>query len=428
MKLSRENLSPTSTKLTITADADELDLAKQVTLKRLSANVTVPGFRKGKAPEQLIEKQIDQAVFQTEFIDAILNQLYVEAIDKEKLRPVAQPEISVSKFVPYSTLEFVATVEIVGDITLPDYKKITMPQKKVKITAEEVDTVLKDLASRGAQKEPVERAAKKGDEVIIDFKGVDAKTKDPIDGADGNSYPLELGSNTFIPGFEDEVIGMKPGSEKSFDIVFPADYGSAALQNKKVNFTVTLTTVNEVKSAKIDDAFAATLGPFKTVSELKTDVKKQLQVERDQETQRTYDNELLEKIADKTKVEIPSQLIEDEMKRMEEEEKRNTAYRGQTWQEHLDAEGMTEEEHTEKQRPGATIRVKAGLVLGEIAQAEKISISADEVEIRLELLRGQYSDPNMRAELDKPENRRDIMSRMLTEKTLDKLRDYATKA
>jgi FKBP-type peptidyl-prolyl cis-trans isomerase (trigger factor) len=116
------------------------------------------------------------------------------------------------------------------------------------------------------------------------------------------------------------------------------------------------------------------------------------------------------------------------MQRMEEEEKRNTAYQGQTWQEHLNAEGMTAEEHTEKQRPGATTRVKAGLVLGEIAQAEKITVSPDELEIRLELLRGQYTDPNMQAELDKPENRRDIMSRMLTEQTLDKLRAYATKA
>ncbi|MDL2363442.1 MAG: trigger factor [Patescibacteria group bacterium] len=426
MKLSRENPTPTTTKLIIAAELAELEAAKKTTLARLSKNVAVPGFRKGKAPVKMIEKQIDPSVMQAEFIDAVLNQLYVQAIDQEKMRPVAQPEIAVAKFVPFTTLEFTATVETVGDIKLPAYKKIKQPLKNSKVTEADVDGVLKNLALRGAVKEPVERAAKKEDELIIDFTGVDAKTKEVIDGADGKDYPLLLGSNTFIPGFEDELVGAKPAAVKTFDITFPADYGAAALQSRKVTFTVTVKAVNEVKPAKIDDAFAATLGPFKSVSELKVDVKKQLQAERDQEDLRTYDNELLQKVADKTEVAVPTPLVDDEIERMEDEEKRNTAYRGQTWQEHLDAEGLTAEEHKEKQRAGAETRVKAGLVLGEIAQAENITVSPDELEIRIELLRGQYSDPAMQSELDKPENRRDIMSRMLTEKTLETLRGYAT--
>ena len=150
--------------------------------------------------------------------------------------------------------------------------------------------------------------------------------------------------------------------------------------------------------------------------------------EKQQEADRAFDNELLEKIAAKTTVAIPKALIEQEIDRMEEEEKRNVVYRGQTWQEHLDAEGLTAEAHREKQREGAELRVKAGLVLGEIADKEKITVTPEELEIRIQLLKGQYPDPAMQAELDKPENRRDINSRLLTEKTLDKLRAYATKA
>ncbi len=428
MTINREKLSPTSIKLTIIADQANLDHAKEEALKKLSKNVKVPGFRPGKAPANMVEKQIDQAVLQSEVIDHIINEAYVGAVEQEKIRPVATPQIAVIKFVPFTALEFTAEIEVVGDISLPDYKKIKLAKTPVSVTAKDVTEVLNNLATRGAIKEEVTRAAKTGDEVVIDFVGTDVKTNQPIEGGAGNDYPLALGSNTFIPGFEDELIGAKPGAVKTFSIKFPADYGSEALQNKEVSFAVTVHKVNAVKPAKLDDAFASNIGPFKTLDELKTDIKKQLTVERQQEAQRLYDNQLLEKIANKTEVTIPDSLIEEEVERIEQEEKRDVVYRGQTWEEHLASEGITSEQHKERQRPGATLRVKAGLVLGEIAQAEKVSVSPDELEIRVELLRGQYPDPSMRAELDKPENRRDIMSRILTEKTLDKLRSYATKS
>jgi len=425
MHITREQVNDTKVKLTITADQAILDSVRQTTLKRLSRDVKVPGFREGKAPTHLVEKQIDQSIFQTEFLETAVNQLYVEAAQEEKLRPVSQPDISITKFVPFTALEFTAEVESVGKIKLPDYKTMKLELKKTSVTAKDVDEVLDNLLSRGGQKKEVTRAAKDGDEVLIDFFGTDAKNKEPISGADGKDYPLVLGSKSFIPGFEDELIGLKPDTKKDFEITFPEDYGAKALQSKKVNFAVTVKTVSEIVKPKLDDKFAGTLGPFKTVAELKADVKKQLQVERDNETERAYDNELLEKIAAKTTVAIPEAMVEDEIDRMEEEEKRNVAYRGQTWQEHLDEEGLTAEAHREKQREGAKLRVKAGLVLAEVADQENIIVTPDELNIRIDLLKGQYSDPGMQAELDKPENRRDIMSRMLTEKTLDKLRTYA---
>jgi trigger factor len=426
MQIEREVISPTTTKLTITADQAELDTIKQHVLKQLTPSVKVQGFREGKAPAHLIEKQLDQARLQSEFLEHAVNDLYVDAVQQENLRPVAQPQITVGKFVPFTTLEFTAEVEAVGNIKLPDYKQIKLAPKDTAVTAKDVDEVLENLRGRAAEKKEVERAAKDGDEVIIDFTGNDAKTGEPVSGADGKDYPLVLGSKTFIPGFEEEVIGIKPGEAKEFDLTFPKDYGVQALQGSKVKFAVTAKKISELAKPELNDAFAATVGPFKTLSELKADIKKQLTAERQNEAQRAYDNELLEKIADKSTVDIPKALVEEEIDRIEEDEKRNIVYRGQTWQEHLDEEGLTAEEHREKQRAGAELRVKAGLVLGEISSREGINVTPEELEVQIQLMKGQYPDPAMQGELDKAENRRDIHSRMMTEKTLNQLRTYAT--
>jgi trigger factor len=427
MQIKREQISPTTVKLSINVDKAVLDSTKQSVLKKLAQDAKLPGFRQGKAPANMVEKQVDQSVLQSEFLDQVINEVYVDAVQQEKLRPVEQPKISVTKFVPFGTLEFDAEVETVGEIKLADYKKIKLAQTAVTVTAKDVEDVLNNLRRRAASKEPVERAAKLGDEATINFTGTDAKTGEPIEGADGQDYPLELGSKAFIPGFEEKVVGIKPGGEKTFDIVFPKDYSAAALQGRKVTFAVTVTQVQELKEPKLDEAFVATVGPFKTLAELKADIKRQLKAEKQQEANRVFDNEILEKIAAKSTVPVPQSLIEEEIDRLEEEEKRNIAYRGQTWQEHLDTEGLTAEAHREQKRETAESRVRAGLVLGEIADKEQVIVTPEELEIRIQLLKGQYPDPAMQAELDKTENRRDIASRMMTEKTLDKLRAFATK-
>ncbi len=428
MQIQQETLSPSSAKLSVTADATALETIKKMVVKRLGSDVKVAGFRAGKAPENLIEKQIDPSILQSEFLNDAVNQLYDQAVKHEKLRVVAQPEITITKFVPFSTLEFTAQVEHIGPIKLADYKAIKLAPKKAEIKPAEVTAVLNNLADRAAEKKPVERAAKLKDEVTMDFSGVDAKTKERIEGADGQEYPLVIGSQSFIPGFEEELVGLKPGAKKTFDITFPKDYQAAMLQNRKVSFSVTILKVSELVRPKIDDKFAASVGPFKTLAELKADIKKQITVEKQREADQAYDNELLQKIADASQVAIPKALVDDEIKRLEEEEKRNIAYRGQTWQEHLDAEGVSEEEHSERQRPMAELRIKTGLLLGEISERENITVSPDELKTRIELLKNQYNDEALRAELDSPVGMRDINSRLMIEKTIDKIRSYSSKS
>lgn len=427
MQITQEQLTPTKVKLTLVADAAQLAKTKQTVLNKLAPTVKVQGFRAGKAPMSVIEKSLDPASLQTEFLDAAVNDLYVAALDDKKLRPVNRPDVSITKFVPFNTLEVTAEVEVIGKVVLPDYKKIKLAMKPVIVGAKDVDEVIENLRTRAAEKTDVVRAAKDGDEVTIDFKGTDAKTKEAIAGADGTDYPLVLGSNSFIPGFEDELVGLKPDGIKTFDIVFPKDYGTKALQSKKVTFAVTVKKIQELVKPKADDTFAATVGPFKTLAELKGDIKKQLTADRQQQARQDYQSELLGGIAEKTKADIPDILIDDELERIEADERQNLMYRGQTWEEHLAAEGVTETQHREREREGAKARVLAGLVLGEVADIEGITVTPQEVDIRIKLLKGQYADEAMQAELDKPENRRDLQSRMLTEKTIDKLAEYASK-
>jgi trigger factor len=427
MQIKLTHNTDTNVTLSIVADSETLAKIKESTLRKFNtSSLKIAGFRAGKAPLEMVEKNVDQQALQSEFIDTVLNHYYVQAMTKENLRVVGQPTVNLKKFVPFSTFEFDVTVDVLGDVTLPDYTKIKKTKAKATVTADQVKDVVESLRTRLAEKKDVTRAAKDGDEVTIDFKGVDAKGK-AVEGAEGKGYPLQLGSNTFIPGFETNVVGIKKGQEKTFTIPFPKDYGVAALQGKKVTFTITAQNIQELVLPKADDDFASKAGPFTTLKELKEDIKRQLEIEKQNELDRSYETELLREIAKIAKVAIPESVIDDQVMRAEEDERRNLTYRGQTWQEHLEAEGVTEEEHRKKNRPDAEEQVKIGIVLGAIGDKENITVTPEELEIRMQLLKGQYTDPAMQAELEKPEGRQDIAARLRSEKIIAKLTTYATK-
>ncbi len=418
MQITKKQLNPTTVQLTITAGSDELAPTKQAVLTELAKEVKLAGFRKGHAPAAMVEKVVDQQLLQNKVIDRVVNSLYTAGLEQEKLRPVAQPEVNLTKFVPFTTLEMQATVEVVGEVKLPDYKKFKVKKTVVAVSDEEIEAVLDDLLARSATKNEVKRAAADGDEITIDFTGVDAKSQEEIEGAKGEDYPLVIGSNTFIPGFEPELIGLKAGENKTFTVTFPKDYGAAHLQNKKVSFTIAVKLVQERTLPKLDAAFAASVGPFKSVAELRTDIRKQMNAEKEREAQAKLESDVLELLGQKAQIAMPDSLVEQEIDRMDEEEKRNLMYRGQTWQEHLKAEGKTEEQHRESHREQAALRVKTGIALGEVAEKEGVRVSQEEFNARLSELKKQYADQQMLAELEKPENQRDILSRMLTEKTI----------
>lgn len=426
MQIDKQQLTPTNIKLTIIADRASMDKTKDKILKQLGKQMKLAGFRPGKAPLSIVERQADPSTLQNEFLNEVINDLYTEAANKEHLRPVGQPQVNVTKFVPFATLEFTAEVEVVGEAKLPDYKSIKLAKKPVAVVAKDIEDVIANLRTRSAEKEDVTRASKDGDQVWIDFSGLDAKSKLPINGADGKDYPLILGSDSFIPGFEAELVGLKSGDEKTFTITFPKDYSVGALAGRQAEFTVTVNKVQKLVEPKLDDEFAAQVGPFKTLKELKDDIKKQLEIEKQNQANREYENELIDKISEGSTVAIPASLVDEEIERAEQQERQNLNYRGQTWQEHLVEEGVTEEQHRERLRETAERRVKGGLVLSEIATLEGITVTKEELDAYLQSLKAQYPDPQMQAELDKPEGRREMLSRIVSEKTINKLVEYAS--
>lgn len=420
---------PTTTSVNVTISAEPADLApvKSRVLNELGRQVSIPGFRKGKAPADVVEKHVDQTVLQNQFLEQAIEALYPDAMRSENLRPVAQPELKITKFVPFTTLEFEASAAVLGEVKLPNYKSTKLKRPVVEVTDKDIDDVIENLRQRSAEKVDVTRAAKKGDQVWIDFKGTD-KSGNSIAGADGSDYPLVLGSNTFIPGFEDNLIGAKADDVKTFEVTFPKDYGVKSLAKKKVTFEVMVKKVQEVTLPELTDEFAASVGPVKSVKQLKEDIKKELQIEKQRQSDVEYESQLVQTISAKSKVDMPDELIDEHIERLFREVKQNLTYRGQTIKEFLDEKSMAEDEYREQElRPQAEERVKASIVLAEIADQENIQLTPEELEIRIQVLKGQYKDPQMQAELDKPENRQEIASRMMSEKTVAQLAAYANK-
>ncbi len=425
MQVKKSAVSDTKVTVTVSAGEKELSVIKDHVLGHFQGKVKVPGFRAGKVPPELLEKHVDPQALQSEFVEEAVQQLYGAAIQDLKLRPVASPEASLKKFVPYTTFEFEATVEIIGDVKLADYKKIKKTKPKAAANDKDVAEVIASLQKRIAEKKDVSRPAKDGDQVWIDFSGVDAKGQ-AIKGAEGKDYPLGLGSNTFIPGFEPELIGLEAGQEKTFTLTFPKDYSAKSLAGKKVTFTVTVIKIQEVIQPQADDAFAAKVGPFKSLAELKTDIKRQLAEEKQHQADRDFESELIKEISDKSKAAIPEILINDQVERLLSDLRQNLVYRGQTLPEFLEQEGKTEEQYrTAVLTPQAKERVKASLVLAEIAEQENLSVTPEELEVQLQIRKDQYKDPEMQEQLSKPEARREIAARLLTEKTINKLVAYA---
>lgn len=419
MKIDDLNQSPTNIKFNVIADQAELVKFKKTTLNKLKSSVKVPGFRAGKAPDEMVEKHIDPEKLSNEFLNTAINDLYLRATDEQKLKVVSEPKIDITKFVPFTSLEFKAEVDVITKIELADYKKFKITRQDIPVTKEQVDRTLNDLRLRTAKFKIVERAAKIGDQVELDFEGTDYKTKEKLTQASGLDYKLILGSKNFIEGFEEQLVGLKAGDNKKFDITFPKDYHDTEFISRKVTFKVDIKSIEEVEMPKLDDAFAASLGPFKTITDFKAEIKRQLKAENDKQSLRKFEDDILNKLAETTKVEIPESLIHSEIHKLESDAKQNALYRGQSWPEFLSSIGSDEKNYHDQLTPLAELRIKGGLTIGEIATIEKIEITQTELDQQIVKLKEQYTDPNMRGELEKPENRREILMRLLSEKVLE---------
>jgi trigger factor len=291
-----------------------------------------------------------------------------------------------------------------------------------------VADVLDRLRQSAATKTAVERPAKLDDEVTIDFVGKDKDGKD-VAGATGNDYELKLGSNTFIPGFEGGIIGKKVGDVFDLPLTFPKDYHHKPLAGAKVTFTVTLKSVKELAQPKLDDAFAATVGPFKKLDDLKADITRELTEQKEREAVEKLKDSLVEQLVKGSHVPAPHVLIHDQLESIERDFVQNLMYRGMTLDDYLAQQGKTAEEwrNTELHEQ-AERRVQVGLALAELSKIENIEVSKEELEDRLAQMLKQYGNsPDIAKQLDTPEVRRDLANRVLTEKTVERLVELNTK-
>lgn len=426
MQVTRKDISDTKVKLTITLGLEELVHAKQHELQEQAKTVKVAGFRKGKAPLAVVEKQLDENQLQVSVINHAINDFYGKAIEEQKLRTLNQPDVTIGKFVPFTELEFVAEVEIMPKVKLGDYKKIKKTVSKVAVTEKDVEDVLSNLRAQMAEKKDSDKPAKNGDDVVIDFSGTN-KEGELVSGASGTDYSLNLGSNSFIPGFEEGLIGVKKGDKKQLKLAFPKDYHAKTLAGTYITFDVTVKNVQSVTLPEVTDELAAKIGPFSTAKELNADIKKQLEEQKQQEALNQLKDEIVEELVKKSELKLPEVLVSDQVAMLEQDFNQNLAYRGMTKAEYLKQAGFKNEDDWKKQelQPQAERRVSVGMVLAEVADQESITVTNEEIADRVQLYKIQYQQNA--DQFDQPEMQREVASRLLTEKTVDRLVEITTK-
>lgn len=421
MKTSVKYLSDTKVAVNVTLGVSELKDAELAALNELGKDIKVPGFRKGKVPVSVVSKNVNPNVLAQKTLESALSKAVADAFISEKLQALDRPEVEVKKFVPGSELEFTAESEVMPKIKIGDYKNLKSTAKKVSVTKKDIAEITDRLKKGFSSKKTVQRPAKLTDEVNIDFEG----KKDGItfDGGKGEKYDLVLGSNSFIPGFEDGIIGKKTGETFDLKLTFPEDYHADNLKGAEVVFTTTINEIKEVVEPELNDELAAKAGPFKTVEELEDDIKREITKQKETEALEKLKDDLVAELVEKSTVPVPDVLLKDQMKLIEQDTNRNLMYRGMSIDDYIKSLKYKDKNDwlENEVRPIAEKRVKAGLLLAELSKVEKIEAAENELLEKINQLGKQYPSEDMRKHLKTPEVQRDVANRILTEKTVDRL-------
>lgn len=362
--------------------------AQEKAFKKLAANLEVSGFRKGKAPEAVARKHIDMMKVMDEAINALLPDAYREIIDLDKIEPFAQPKVDVTKL---SDTELEVKFEIVTapEVKLGSYKDLAIGKKEVKVTSKEVDEAIEELRKQNASLVLKEGAAEKGDTVVMDFEGkVDGKV---FEGGSSKNYELELGSGAFIPGFEDQLIGVRSEEARLVKVTFPKQY-TPELAGKDAEFACTVHEVKTKKLPELNDEFVKELSikDVETLEQLKEYKKKELTDTKTREAKNAYLNKLYETIAKDSKIEIPSEMIEDQAKRTKEDMERRMSQSGLTFEQYLTFVGQKEEDFMAKVREDAKRDITNYFILEEVGKKESLSVSDADVEFEMAKLADEY--------------------------------------
>ena len=414
-----EKLEKSRVALTIETSAEEFEAAVNKAYLKMRGKINVPGFRVGKAPRKIIEKMYGAEVFYEEAVNIILPDAYEAAVKEQELEVVGYPQVELESCTKDGVV-FKCTVAVYPEVKLGHYKGLEAPKAEVKVVAADVNARLKEMADRNSRLVSVERAVKKGDTADIDFEGFDNGVA--FDGGKGENFDLEIGSGSFVPGFEDQLIGMKAGEEKDIDITFPENY-TPELAGKPVVFHVKVNEVKEKQVPAIDDEFAKDVSEFDTLKDLKADIKKKLTAERTESAQRAFEDVLMAKVAEGIEADIPEEMVELQAERMMEQFKQQLASQGIPFDQYLKMTNTAEADFRKQAQGPAADQVKMDLAVEAIIKAEGLEASDEDVESEMKSVAEKYGmDLDAVKKYLRPE---DVKEQVIREKVVKLVADSA---
>lgn len=389
MSLQVEKLEHNMAKLTIEVSAEELEKALQGAYNKQKKNISIPGFRKGKVPRQMIEKMYGAEIFYDDAANELIPKAYSDAYEECELNIVSQPDINVVQIEKGKPFVFTAEVATKPEVTLGEYKGLEVDKVSTRVTQKEVDARIQEEAEKNARTVAVEdRPVQDGDEVILDFEGfVDGAA---FEGGKGENYPLTIGSNSFIPGFEEQLVGAEAGKEVEVNVTFPEDYHAEELKGKEAVFKCTVHEIKAKELPEIDDEFAAEVSEFDTLEEYKADVKVKIKDEKAAEGKTKKEDQVVEQAVKNAEMEIPKAMIETQVRQMADDFAQRIQSQGISLEQYFQFTGMTAEKMLEEMRPQAIKRIETRLVLEAIAKAENIEISDEKVDEELAKMAESY--------------------------------------
>ena len=414
-----EKLEKSRVALTIETSAEEFEAAVNKAYLKMHGKINVPGFRVGKAPRKIIEKMYGAEVFYEEAVNIILPDAYEAAVKEQELEVVGYPQVELESCTKDGVV-FKCTVAVYPEVKLGQYKGLEAPKAEVKVAAADVNARLKEMADRNSRLVSVERAVKKGDTADIDFEGFDNGVA--FDGGKGENFDLEIGSGSFVPGFEEQLIGMKAGEEKDIDITFPENY-TPELAGKPVVFHVKVNEVKVKEVPAIDDEFAKDVSEFDTLKDLKADIKKKMTAERTEAAQRAFEDVLMAKVAEGVEADIPQEMVELQAERMMEQFKQQLASQGIPFDQYLKMTGTTEADFRQQAEGPASEQVKMDLAVEAIIKAEGLEASDEDVENEMKSVAEKYGmDLDTVKKYLRPE---DVKEQVVREKVMKLVADNA---
>ena len=378
MSLQVEKMEKNMAKLTIEVSAEELDKAMQNAYLKARGKISIPGFRKGKAPRKMIEQMYGKGIFLEDAANALIPEHYSKALEECDLEIVSQPEIDVTQAEPGKAFIFTAEVAVKPEVTLGEYKGVEVPKSETEVTDEDIDAEIKKEQEKNSRTVTVEdRGAENGDITTIDFEGfVDGVA---FEGGKGTDYPLTLGSGSFIPGFEDQLVGAKAGDHVEVNVTFPEEYQAAELAGKAAVFQCDVKKVETKELPELDDDFAQDVSEFDTLAEYREDVKKNLTEKKEKEARAAKENTAVDKAIENAEMEIPDAMLNTQVRQMMNDFASRMQSQGLTMEQYFQFTGMTAEKMQEEMKPQALKRIQTRLVLEKIAETENIEVSEDEV-------------------------------------------------